>query len=82
MVSCSRDVCMTSGFIIVDRGINSTNALADLFAGNSGTSQLSRDPLLINKTLEQMNFDTWYIIIPNDIADKPRYGNTLLLLTS
>ena len=34
------------------------NALADLFAGNSGISVLSRDPLLGNKIVEQMDFDT------------------------
>ena len=38
------------------------NALADLFAGNSGISVLSRDPLLGNKIVEQMDFDTWYIM--------------------
>ena len=60
--SISRDVCMTSGFI-VDRDIKSINAVADLFAGNSGISRLSRDTFLTNKILEQMNFDTRFIII-------------------
>ena len=31
-------------------------------AVNSWISWLSRDPLLTNKILEWMNFDTWYII--------------------
>mgnify|MGYP001792487360 CR=1 FL=1 len=53
---------LTSGFI-VDQGISSINAFADLFADNSGIFRLSRDPLLTNKILKQMNFDTWYIII-------------------
>ena len=48
---------MTSGFI-VDRNINGIIALADLIVDNNGISRISNDPLLTNKILEQMNFDT------------------------
>ena len=53
---------MTSGFI-VDRNINGIIALADLIVDNNGISRISNDPLLTNKILEQMNFDTWNVTI-------------------